>query len=145
MLKFSYLKSINAEYIDELFSLYLKSPELVDPSWRYFFDGLELGASEVSPLKNGHAAPVIALAPAPRAEASVSGVDLAAEARVVELIQTYRERGKWLAQLDPLEPAPSKHAGLQGWSGCVVTSSSRPRPVSRDTVSISSSIATLAG
>jgi len=39
----SYLQNENAGYIDELFNSYSQDPSSVDPSWRYFFEGLELG------------------------------------------------------------------------------------------------------
>ena len=56
MQKFSYLKSQNAEYIDELFEKYLQNPDSVEPSWRYFFEGLELGTDiGVETVPNGHA------------------------------------------------------------------------------------------
>ncbi len=104
MQRFSYLKSTNADYIDEVFERYLQDPDSVDPSWKYLFEGLELGAdiqSSQSPVTQTHA-------PAPTASA-----DLLAEAKVAELIQLYRERGKFGAQIDPLSPAPSLPAELQ--------------------------------
>ena len=105
MQKFSYLKSVNAEYIDEIFARYLKDPSSIDESWRYFFEGLELGnqvgeaaALENGGLSNGHATP---------------GIDLSAEAKVAELITAYRELGRLLADIDPLTPAPSSHPLLE--------------------------------
>lgn len=102
MQKFSYLKSLNAGYIDELFDRYSQDPESVDPSWRYFFDGLELG-TETEP--NG--SPPGASGPTP------ASVDFSAEAKVAELITAYRELGTFLANIDPLTPPPSSHPLLE--------------------------------
>ena len=111
MEKFTYLRSSNIDYIDEIFAQYQANPDSVDESWRYFFEGLELGtqAGETLPNghANGHAAPATTVAPA-------AGIDLAAEARVAELIQAYREFGKLVANLNPLDPPPaSSHPLLE--------------------------------
>jgi 2-oxoglutarate dehydrogenase E1 component len=105
--KFSYLKSINAEYIEELFERYAQDPDSIDPSWRYFFDGLELGKpAPGEPIPNGHDKVA-----APAAAPSVK--ELTAEARVAELIQAYRELGRLLAGIDPLSAPPSSHPMLE--------------------------------
>jgi 2-oxoglutarate dehydrogenase E1 component len=123
MEKFSYLKSTNAEYIDEMLAKFQQDPESVDPSWRYFFEGIELGtdlsessgapgtpatnAVPAAPKQNGHGAtaagPTVATTPAN------GGVDLSSEAKVAELITAYRELGRLLADIDPLTPASTSH------------------------------------
>jgi 2-oxoglutarate dehydrogenase E1 component len=111
--KFSYLKSTNAAYIDELFALYNQDPQSVDPSWQYFFEGLELGTdvetSTVTPSIDGKP---VSTTPAPVAPTNL-GVDFAGEAKVAELILAYREQGKLLAQINPLVPAPANHPLLE--------------------------------
>jgi 2-oxoglutarate dehydrogenase E1 component len=112
--KFSYLKSINADYIDELFERYRGDPDSVDETWRYFFDGLELGAEEA---QNGRGlSQPTAAAPSTNAPAQVVGaitpqgsVDFGAEAKVAELITAYRELGRMLADIDPLGAPPTSH------------------------------------
>ncbi len=101
--KFSYLKSVNAEYIDEALNRYLKDPNSVDDSWRYFFEGIELGTELAALVK------VTGAAPTPTAPSS----DLMAEARVAELIRAYREYGRLLADIDPLHAPPSSHPALE--------------------------------
>ena len=104
MQKFSYLKSTNAEYIDELFTRYTRDPESVDPSWRYLFDGLELGLEEAGNENgNGHAGPAV----------SMATLDLSNEAKVAELINAYRELGRLIANVDPLHAAPPTHPRLE--------------------------------
>ena len=103
MQKFSYLKSPNADYIDEVFERYVQNPESVDESWRYFFEGIELGTENGEPLTNGHAT----------ATSTATGLDLSSEAKVASLIHAYRESGLVLANLNPLVPPPSSHPRLE--------------------------------
>ncbi len=108
MEKFSYLKSSNSSYIDELFALYTADPTSVDPSWRYFFEGLELGeaaqkSTASEPLQG-------ALRTEPR---STSIVDFSLESKVAELIIAYRELGRLLADINPLSPPPTTHPLLE--------------------------------
>jgi 2-oxoglutarate dehydrogenase E1 component len=89
--KFSYLKSANAGYIDETLSRYRADPSSVDPTWRYFFEGMELG----------------------EATASTPSANLMSEAQVYELIEAYREFGRLLANINPLFPPPPSHPYLE--------------------------------
>ncbi len=111
MQKFSYLKSTNASYIDELFALYSNDPSSVDPSWRYFFEGLELGTEETIAEERSDISPKAAAAtePSPAKSAMVPSIDFSSEAKVAELIHAYRSLGRLLANIDPLNPAPSSH------------------------------------
>ena len=125
MQKFSYLKSQNAEYIEEMFQRYVADPDSVDESWRYFFEGIEIGTEQPAAenghvngnghaLKtngNGHATPAVSYAPAPATIQTGSQVN--SEAKVAELIQAYRELGILLANLNPLEESPKTHPLLE--------------------------------
>ncbi len=123
MEKFSYLKSTNAGYIEELFTLYTQNPQSVDPSWRYFFEGLELGTElpklndepgvSQTPLPNGHAGPPTPSIPVALATTATTPIDFSAEAKVAALITAYRELGRLLANIDPLSPTPSSHPLLE--------------------------------
>jgi 2-oxoglutarate dehydrogenase E1 component len=105
--KFTYLKSSNADYIDELLSHYQKDPSSVDPTWRYFFEGIEVGAAEGGLSHgNGHAYEN-------GATTSATGSDLLPEARVAELIEAYREFGGLVANINPLVAPPSTHPYLE--------------------------------
>ena len=77
----------NLDAIEDAHRRWKQDPSSVDESWRYFFEGFELGA--VRP--------------------SASGVDAARlQTGVVRLIYAYREIGHFLAHLDPLnDPRPS--------------------------------------
>jgi 2-oxoglutarate dehydrogenase E1 component len=116
--KFTYLKSANADYIDEMLSRYQQDPNSVDPTWRYFFEGLELGnelGHEIQgdhAVSNGHANGS-ANGSVGTATAAASGTDLLAEVRVAELIGAYREFGRTIANINPLSPAPTSHDELE--------------------------------
>ncbi|HCM40555.1 MAG: 2-oxoglutarate dehydrogenase E1 component [Bdellovibrionales bacterium GWA1_52_35] len=90
---FSYLNNTNAAYIDELHSSYLNDPESVDSSWKYFFQGIELGLSGAAAV-------------------SVE-VDFSSEVKVADLINAYRDLGRLVADLDPLSPPPAGHPLLE--------------------------------
>lgn len=109
MEKFSYLRGTNVDYIDELFARYVQNPESIDPSWRYFFEGLELGTEtleEKGLIPNGHAIP------SERTLATPLGVDLFTEAKVAELIHTYRSIGHLIADINPLSAPPTSDPRL---------------------------------
>jgi 2-oxoglutarate dehydrogenase E1 component len=106
--KLSYLSHTNANYIEELFERYLGDPESIDASWRYFFDGLELGSETPNGASGGQPVAPVALAPT-LTPSQKAGTDFSSEAKVAELILAYRELGRLLAHIDPLSPAPVSH------------------------------------
>ena len=98
MQKFSYLNSINAGYVDLMFSQYQNDPDSVDSTWKYFFDGLGLGEAIGQSAATDHAD---------------STLDLSSEVRVADLIRAYREQGRAIADLNPLVPPPTTHPDLE--------------------------------
>ncbi|MBC7693219.1 MAG: 2-oxoglutarate dehydrogenase E1 component [Methylotenera sp.] len=107
MQKFSYLKSTNADYIDDIFARYSQDPTSVDESWRYFFEGIELGTETAG--ADGAAMGGVTTAQVTGATA----FDLSSEAKVADLINAYRENGILVADIDPLSAAPSSHPLLE--------------------------------
>jgi 2-oxoglutarate dehydrogenase E1 component len=114
----SYLGSAHPEFIEETYRKYIEDPESIDPSWRYFFDGLELGAelpidrstNGDAPLSHASTGSLPAHDNAAKSEAATQmGLDINAEAKVADLINGYRERGHLIANLNPLGPAPDGH------------------------------------
>lgn len=75
----------NAEYIDNLYQDYLKSPDSVGIEWKRFFEGMEFSKS-----------------------GGLSEKDL----NVYRLIQAYRDYGHFEAQLNPLQNSNSKSEEL---------------------------------
>jgi 2-oxoglutarate dehydrogenase E1 component len=93
---FNYLRSVNADYIDEVYSKYIEDADSVDSTWRYFFDGIYLGEATV------------------RAEQAAAGpaMDWVGELKVYQLIQAYREQGHLIAQLNPIFENSTSHVEL---------------------------------
>ncbi len=77
---FSFANLSNVSYIETLYAEYLENPESVDPSWRYFFEGIEFGMSKGQSIQ----------------EAS-------ADLRVFHLIETYRTFGHLGAHFNPID------------------------------------------
>ena len=78
---FTYMQLANLKTIESLYAQYLKNPSHVDPSWRFFFEGVEFG------------------------EYSTKGEEpqkLARDLRVVNLIDAYRRFGRLRAQINPI-------------------------------------------
>src|SRR5579875_2114271 len=84
----------NLNAIEEAYQRWRQNPESVDPSWRFFFEGFELGAAQPA---------------APRAAA----VDGASQTAIVRLIYAYRDLGHFIAHLDPLSEARTSHPLLE--------------------------------
>jgi 2-oxoglutarate dehydrogenase E1 component len=78
----------NMEAIDAAYQRWRMDPASVDPSWRYFFEGFELGMARPAPT-----------------EGSSAGV--------VRLIYAYRGIGHFLAHLDPLSEPRHSHPLLE--------------------------------
>ena len=82
----------NLDAIEDAYRRWKQDPASVDESWRYFFEGFELGA--VRP--------------------PASGVDAARlQTGVIRLIYAYRDLGHFLAHLDPLSEPRTSHPLLE--------------------------------
>jgi 2-oxoglutarate dehydrogenase E1 component len=92
--KWTYFQGANASYIDQIFEQYRKDPSSVEDTWRSFFEGMELGAE----MADGGAT---------RTNTNpLQSSDLNKEAKVTEVINYFRSRGRFLAKLDPLGMKP---------------------------------------
>ncbi len=105
MNKFNYLSNSNPEYIEDIYSRYLKNPDDIDQTWRYFFEGLELGYEADTELLEE----IEATLGQSLHRKAVTSVDLSAEAKVADLINAYRERGHLIAQTNPIFPNQKSH------------------------------------
>jgi 2-oxoglutarate dehydrogenase E1 component len=85
---------LNLDAIEAAYQRWRQDADSVDPSWRFFFEGFELGAAQPS---------------TPRV---VSG-DGASQTAIVRLIYAYRDLGHFLAHLDPLSEARASHPLLE--------------------------------
>ncbi len=115
----NYLSNVDAGFIEEIYEKYLINPDLIDESWRYFFDGLDLGSEESlrsssQPKATRNVAQEFNGQNGNGAKgATVLSLDLSAEAKVADLINAYRERGRLLANIDPLNAPCASHQLLE--------------------------------
>ena len=76
----------NLDAVEAMYQRWTKEPDSVDESWRYFFQGFELGLGR----------------PAPAADARL-------QIGIVRLTYAYRDLGHFLAHLDPLSEPAAHH------------------------------------
>lgn len=79
-LGFSYANLGNLPLLENLYARFQEDPNQVDPSWRYFFEGMEFGRSKTS-------------------HSSSQG---SSDLRIYRLIDAYRTYGHQIAQFNPL-------------------------------------------
>ena len=82
----------NAEFIDQQYERYRNDPESLEPTWRAFFAGLELGRDDTGSGRSAARSP----------GRSTFG-----------LVNAYRELGHLLARIDPLSDPPLSHPLLE--------------------------------
>ena len=83
---YSFLNAAHTAYFSELYDQYLKEPDLVEPSWRAFFQGFDFG------MENGQFAEGVEDVP----ESVVK------EFQVIKLIDAYRTRGHLFTKTNPV-------------------------------------------
>src|SRR2546426_6057143 len=88
----SLLTSDNAHFVEVLYDQYLADPNAVSEEWREYFSRLTAGSAAPQPQT-------------PTAQATAVA-DIEQQARVLQLINAYRVRGHFNAELDPLCIAP---------------------------------------
>ncbi len=86
--KFSFLNTVHAGFIEDLYQKYLKYPDAVEPSWRSFFQGYDLANTDFSLTEEDE----IAYIPE----------QVHKEFQVIELINAYRSRGHLFTRTNPV-------------------------------------------
>src|SRR5437870_5027203 len=81
----------NLEAIEAAYRQWQEDPASVDESWRFFFEGFELGANRLG----------------------TPALDACRQTGVVLLIHAYRDLGHFVAHLDPLSEPRQTHALLE--------------------------------
>src|SRR5210317_391226 len=86
--RFSFLGSVHAGFIDDLYQEYIKNPDSIEPSWRAFFQGYDF-SREVYGEDD---------------DLSQAGVpqEVLKEFDVVNLIHAYRTRGHLFTETNPV-------------------------------------------
>ena len=92
--RFSFLNSIDIDYIDELHQRYLVDKRLVEPSWRSFFDGYEFSKFNFQ-------------------EVDEIPTNVLKEFRVINLINAYRSRGHLFTKTNPVRERRKYHPTLE--------------------------------
>ncbi|MCG6970321.1 MAG: 2-oxoglutarate dehydrogenase E1 component [Gammaproteobacteria bacterium] len=111
----SYLFSINAGYIEELYALYLKNPASVSEQWQQYFYNLQAQEGGVTAKVDQAAVrDEIAQLGKERRRTPAAPRPLSIEAQnkqiqVLQLINAYRFRGHQQASFDPLQLNPQEH------------------------------------
>lgn len=90
----SVLSSDNAQFVETLYNQYLADPATVSEEWRDYFSRLTTTAPQPQP--NGGV------------DRTPAEADIEQQARVLQLINAYRVRGHFDAELDPLGIAPRR-------------------------------------
>ncbi len=86
--RFSFLNTIHTEQIAELYEQYLKDPDVVEPSWRSFFQGYDLANSDYS-IGDSE-------------EEEQIPQHVLKEFKVIDLINGYRTRGHLFTKTNPV-------------------------------------------
>jgi len=100
MKNLSFANRWNANLIDQYYESWLRQPESLEPDWRAFFEGFELGTTrtEAAPSTTG-----TATMPASGAAEALAPVDPILQARAIGAIYAYRGIGHTQAHLNPLQ------------------------------------------
>ena len=106
MKDFSFITSSHPSFIESLYKDFVRDPETVDPEFRKFFEGFDFAVS------TGVKAPVNGSATAVKADAAISGVDLAKELGAYRLILGYRNKGHLIANTNPIRKRKDRGANL---------------------------------
>ncbi|MDD9951964.1 MAG: 2-oxoglutarate dehydrogenase E1 component [Zetaproteobacteria bacterium] len=93
----SYLNQASSEYLEEMLEIYRHSPEQLEPTWKYFFDGFELAQSQMASEQS------LAQTDRSMGNVRVSGHE---HAGVEAFINLYRTLGHLCAHTSPLSLAP---------------------------------------
>ncbi|MCC6766392.1 MAG: 2-oxoglutarate dehydrogenase E1 component [Deltaproteobacteria bacterium] len=107
MSSLDFVSRVNADYVEEQYRRYRADPGSVDERWALFFAGFEM-ADGGAHGGNGHAAPVVRLAPH-----RTTAPDVEPVLGVFGLVHAYRELGHLMAHLNPLAPSPAGHPLLE--------------------------------
>lgn len=103
----SFIYSLNADFIEQLYEKYLSSPASISSDWRRYFDSLQNGADHQEiPHSRIHAEIISRVRCTRKVSAEYSPVQfdtrLNKQVSVLQLINAYRFRGHRVADLDPL-------------------------------------------
>lgn len=94
----------NTAFLEELHEAWKTDPSSVDPTWRAFFEGFELGCQLRPPLRSTSSTP--------KNGSNPEFGNVLPQARIYNLLFAYRALGHTLAHLDPLGLTPEENSDL---------------------------------
>lgn len=108
----AFVNSNNSYYMEEMYRLWKKDPDLVHPSWVVYFSGLDKGLPSERAFQPppGLVSMPNPLAGAPMLALSASEGELENHMKIQLLVRAYQVRGHHIASLDPLNLS---HADLE--------------------------------
>lgn len=109
-MKSSVSSRFNADLLEQKYDQWCDNPESVEPDWRTFFEGFELGAAQLKKRDAG------ATQPASASPAEVPSMDehyLNFRGKVVSLVYNYRTLGHTQAHLNPLDESGARNPRLE--------------------------------
>ena len=90
--KYSFLNAAHSAYFAELYDQYLQNPDIVEPSWRAFFQGFDFGSENQEVIYEDGAACISPEIPE----------HMQKEFNVIRLIDGYRNRGHLFTKTNPV-------------------------------------------
>jgi len=100
MKNLSFANRWNADLIDQYYESWLRQPESLEPDWRAFFEGFELGQTRTDAAPSATATATMPSGVSPETTAPVDPI---LQARVIGAIYAYRGIGHTQAHLNPLQ------------------------------------------
>ena len=100
--RYAFLLRVPAEFLENLYRQYRDQPEVIDSSWRHFFDGFDLGAAAIRESPGGEAAPPVQTGTARAPAAPPPEAFDPREFKVIDLIHGYRTRGHLFTRTNPV-------------------------------------------
>lgn len=89
---FTYMHLANLELIEKLHAQFLKDPDSIEPTWRFFFEGMEFGEYRI---------------------AEKAPIQITKDERLINLIDAFRKFGHLEAHVNPLTLQPTEIEALK--------------------------------
>jgi 2-oxoglutarate dehydrogenase E1 component len=93
----------NADLLDAQYAQWCENPTSVEPTWAAFFEGFELGSTQLKRKEEQ----------TPATQSTASDTDTAFYGKVTSLIYNYRTLGHSQAHINPLDPDPIPNPRLR--------------------------------
>jgi 2-oxoglutarate dehydrogenase E1 component len=106
MKDFQYITASHPQYIESLYSDFIKDPNSVDPEMKKFFEGFDFAVGNGG--ANGSSAAAV-----PTTGASSSAVDWMREIMAYRMILGYRNKGHLLAKTNPIRKRKDRGANIE--------------------------------